>query len=983
MIVKLQTMICPIISIQKIILSKGVIMDNDDIKKKWEKLIPTEESDGGKTYRNDNWLMDTPPTLPMLHISQIETLDMANPTEFTVGSSNSDEFTMSSEPSGANNIESMNTVVCEESLEKIKNNESVGNSSNEFTMKTDVDDISNMATIKTVSSEEFTRTNIVNNHYEVLSEIARGGMGVVFKGCQSSLQREIAIKKIINDNEVNRSKFLCESIVTAHLDHPNIVPVHELAENEDGEAFLAMKLVAGHEWKKLLYPKKSSEIELAKKYDLQAHLQVLLNVCNAVAYAHSKEIAHCDLKPSNVMVGEFGEVLVMDWGIAVDIGAEKRGLTIHKSMVDAPMGTPYYMPGELASGSGDEIGPWTDVYLLGGILYELLMRKPPHKGNTMTAIFAAIMGKQPEFSKNIPEELKEICLKALAKDTSARYQSVAKFSIAIKEYMKHRESLLISQQAQTTLLSCLESDLKTHDANFLYSEYAQAVSGFEQALKLWDANKDALYGKEKAKFAYAEMALKEGDFGLAEAQLNMLVEDAKVIALKAKIKKTKNSKLRVQKTATRLKRIVYIAIFLIITGLGIGFFLVSNAYREANAQRNFAKEQKNLAEKNEKKAQNARLEAEAKSEQLATEKQIVQKQKDEITTKVKRLFKQKNKIQKQHSLLLKRGKEIFRKNAVLTKQKNKIKKQKELAEEQNEALKIQRDEIQKQNIAIENEKRSAVEASRIALRTLHKIFFEVDGAQKDPSIIQSVKGIFQEMKRLNMLETILIDEEDSSWLYGIVYGETQTYSDLIKREPNNYSAYYNRGNIFIENGLYDKAIQDFSKAIELNPELAEAYFNRGIIHLKRKNYNEASYDFSKSIEFDSNNAQYLYYYAYLLLKLEKYDEAEKHLLRSIQLDNNFASAHEKLGRVYFQKEQYQKCILSLKNAIAKKSTKNAHYYLARAFSIIGKKERAMYHLKAAIKNKFNNWDDIKSNPDFDNIRNEKKFQKLLHSFSED
>ena len=371
------------------------------------------------------------------------------------------------------------------------------------------------------SSYNIARDNVVSEEtpetpYEFAEEISRGGMGIVYKGKQTKLQREIAIKKIKGESDAAaREKFVSESLVTAYLDHPNIVPVYDLNETSREEIFLAMKFVRGTEWKDLIQPRDEQQQILARKYDEEAHLRILLNVCNAVAYAHSKYIVHNDLKPSNIMVGEFGEVLVMDWGIAVNISAEdtqRRGL--RREAINAPLGTPNYMPWELAEGRGDNIGVWTDVYLLGGILYHILMKKPPHGGGMVSSLFAAVTGKLPEFSADIPRELQEICHKAMAKNIEERYHSVAHFQQSIEAYLQHKESIFIADNAQKILDSRHEVS-----ADKLYRNFSQAIAGFEQALQLWKKNKDAAKGLEEARLQYATTALARGDFGLAESQL--------------------------------------------------------------------------------------------------------------------------------------------------------------------------------------------------------------------------------------------------------------------------------------------------------------------------------------------------------------------------------------------------------------------------------------------------------------------------------
>lgn len=431
--------------------------------------------------------------------------------------------------------------------------------------------------------------------YEFIEEIARGGMGIIFKGYQTCLQRRIAIKKIIqNTNPHKLEKFIAEAMVTAYLDHPNIVPVYELGECKSGEPLLAMKLIEGIEWKRLLYPKNEQQRHKAQQYDLEAHLNILINVCNAVAYAHSKGIVHNDLKPSNVMVGEFGEVLVMDWGIAVSCRENNinKDYIVHKSAICSPMGTPSYMPYELAEGLGEDIGPWTDVYLLGGILYELLMRKLPHGNNAYIAIAAVTSGKLPEFDNSIANDLQKICHRAMAKKIDKRYQNAVEFREAIQSYLRHRESVLLAENANKVLNECLHA--QSQPRSTLYSEFSRAVAGFEQAIDLWSDNSKAHTGRENARIMYADVALANEDFGLAEAQIAPLPSE-KTHDLKRKISQAKQTRLQIQKTTQRLRFAISAATLFIIVGLVIGFILVNSAHKEIAAQEKRTLEKSNLA----------------------------------------------------------------------------------------------------------------------------------------------------------------------------------------------------------------------------------------------------------------------------------------------------------------------------------------------------------------------------------------------------
>ncbi len=360
--------------------------------------------------------------------------------------------------------------------------------------------------------------------FVALEELGRGGMGVVFRASQASLQRIVALKTLKESVEIGgarRQQFLSEARLTGRLEHPNIVPVHALNAGALGEPLLAMKLVNGQPWNKLLK---------AGDYDDREQLEVLIQVCNAVAYAHDQGVLHCDLKPGNVMLGQFGEVMVMDWGLAVGFQEKTPGLR-HISDVDAPCGTPAYMPPELAEGEGGRLGPWSDVFMLGGILYRILTGRPPHTGKTLfQVVLAASKGVVEPLSEDHPAGLRELCARALEPDLERRFQSVADFLHDLRAHLVHRESLAIRTAADQKLADCKlrasSGALLAEEArDRLYEEFAEAVAGFGNALQLWE-HPQAREGAARARLAFASAAIIQGDLGLARAQLARVDADA-------------------------------------------------------------------------------------------------------------------------------------------------------------------------------------------------------------------------------------------------------------------------------------------------------------------------------------------------------------------------------------------------------------------------------------------------------------------------
>ncbi len=261
-------------------------------------------------------------------------------------------------------------------------------------------------------------------------------MGVVMSARQSSIDRVVAVKKIKPSEAAkaeSRQKFLSEATVTGELEHPNIVPVYDLGKDASGTLFYSMKHVKGTPWDKVIGQKTVLE-----------NLEIWMKVCDAVGFAHSRGIIHRDLKPENVMLGGFGEVLVMDWGLALTVGspaAVKAGMA----------GTPAYMAPEMAVGPMERIGFGSDVYLLGAIFYEVVTGKRPHTSNSVAACLMAAARNviQPTDKSG---ELVEIALKAMSTNPDDRYATVTDLQDAYRQYCSHAESISLSMRAEEDLL---------------------------------------------------------------------------------------------------------------------------------------------------------------------------------------------------------------------------------------------------------------------------------------------------------------------------------------------------------------------------------------------------------------------------------------------------------------------------------------------------------------------------------------------------
>lgn len=302
--------------------------------------------------------------------------------------------------------------------------------------------------------------------FRVIKPHARGGLGEVVVAEDLDLHREVALKQIQSrhaDNAEARSRFVLEAEVTGSLEHPGIVPVYAFGTSSDGRPYYAMRFIRGESLQQAIeeFHQQHGKAVDWSSVDFRRLLRRFVDVCQAIAYAHSRGVLHRDLKPGNVMLGKYGETLVVDWGLAKVLSADKQ---IQASDVAMPLeqgselmtvagsivGTPVFMSPEQASGNTAEIGPATDIYALGATLYQLLTGEPPVSGENVRDVIVKVRagaitplsGRRPK----IPAALQSICRKALAVKAEDRYATASLLAEDVERWMAdepvaaHRES---------------------------------------------------------------------------------------------------------------------------------------------------------------------------------------------------------------------------------------------------------------------------------------------------------------------------------------------------------------------------------------------------------------------------------------------------------------------------------------------------------------------------------------------------------------
>jgi serine/threonine protein kinase/formylglycine-generating enzyme required for sulfatase activity len=279
--------------------------------------------------------------------------------------------------------------------------------------------------------------------YTVIREIARGGMGKVLEVEDNDLRRSVALK-VLRKEMLGRKdlveRFLEEAQITGQLEHPNIVPVHEIGVDGRGNLYFTMKLVEGEELSNILKRLRQGDANARQSYPLSRLIETFIKLCEGLGFAHSRGVIHRDLKPANIMVGRFGEVQIMDWGVAKIVGSkeetaerivgsDRRDAGVGTTMVGAILGTPTYMSPEQARGETETLNIQSDIFSLGVILYELLCLKLPWTGKNSEEILEQVREANPQppsardGEKNIPPDLEQLAMRCLEKDPRKRIQS--------------------------------------------------------------------------------------------------------------------------------------------------------------------------------------------------------------------------------------------------------------------------------------------------------------------------------------------------------------------------------------------------------------------------------------------------------------------------------------------------------------------------------------------------------------------------------
>jgi len=369
--------------------------------------------------------------------------------------------------------------------------------------------------------------------YAVLATLGEGGMGRVHLAHQRSLARDVAVKTLKDDAPPGVARALLrEARLTGSLEHPGVIPVHALGVDHEDRPILVMKRVDGVDLGTLLADRGDvawSSRTGAVEDTLSATLEILVQVCLTVEFAHSRGVIHRDIKPENVMVGGFGEVYLLDWGIA-----STRNDTDAEDPSSPLAGTPAYMAPEMLL--GNESDERTDVYLLGATLHHVLTGKSRHVGATVRAVLRAALASEPfAYGPLVPEALASLCNRATARDRSARPASVRAFREEIVRFKSRRsmqglcDAALERLRSLDDLLAAAPEGGVPSDLPLAYRLAAEARFGLTQSAQ-GGAGEIAAEGMERCLGALVELELRQGHAESAEALLREMVLPPEALA---------------------------------------------------------------------------------------------------------------------------------------------------------------------------------------------------------------------------------------------------------------------------------------------------------------------------------------------------------------------------------------------------------------------------------------------------------------------
>jgi len=709
------------------------------------------------------------------------------------------------------------------------------------------------------------------SRYRTNSLVNRGGAKSIYSSFDKSSGRNIAMG-MLSDFEASdevKERFIYEARITANLEHPNIVPVHEIGYDKSDNPYFTMKLIGGETLGQIINELSSENKEYEIKYPLGYLLDIFNQAANAVEFAHSKGIIHLDIKPENLQVGSYGEVLVLDWGLAKYIGQEDENpihfddeyrqthhidqnfldhlSSVKYENIDATMdgsvkGSPGYMAPEQASGENSKRDKRTDVYALGAMLYSILTLAKPFKGDTVSDIIEnnirgeLVRPQKRTPDRNIPSALEAITVKAMQKNPDERYQSVHEL---VQDIMAYKHGFATSAE-NAGLFTQLILLMKRHKIEFfssvavlviLITSFAVSYDSIQKQKNVAETNLRKLVEeikvREKAELEkkIAELEKVKAEEEKFEAEMLAAKEMKARIMIAAQKQKADaaNKKLTLQKATAEKK--------------------VGVAEKKAKEASTRAAQQIKKAEEVVKKAATDVQTITAQKAKVEQEVRIVVEEKKKVEEAVKQLAGQKAKAEETIRSVVEEKKKVEATVKQLVGQKAKVEQKVRTVVEEKKKVEATVKQLAGQKAKAEAVAKTATEDKNKAVEAVKRLSKEKEQAVK---LIESEKKKISKLSRekehvekiaeiqIKKAASLTKEKQEATKKVSILAREKQAISKLAAKE------FYNKAELLWENYEFDKARFYVDLATEYDKNLHKAFALKGKLLLKELKFNEAA-----------------------------------------------------------------------------------------------------------------------------------------------